>query len=135
LVHNFKYRGIEAAGAFLAASMAPLVPKDITLVPLPRVDWRCLRYGIDPSLALARQLARIVGCRMETALSPPWFNPDQAIRSREKRRSPRFSLNRLPDGPLVLIDDVVTTGGTVRSARQALGSRVVLALSATTTPW
>ncbi|HKX74635.1 MAG TPA: hypothetical protein VJR05_04520 [Acidimicrobiia bacterium] len=134
LVHNFKYRGIESAGLLLAEAMAPLLPQDVALLPLPRVDWRLLRYGIAPAPFLAEQLSRLTGLPVLDLLTVPPFAVDQARRSRNRRRAPMFSLRGPPPPvPLVLIDDVVTTGGTLTSARKTLGESVAQAVTATAT--
>ena len=134
LVHNLKYRGIEPAGLLLAEAMAPLLPRGVALVPLPRVDWRLLRYGIAPALLLATHLSRLTGLPVIDLLTAPPVGIDQARRSRNQRRAPMFSLRRPPPPvPLVLIDDVVTTGGTLTSARGALGEAVTQAVTATAT--
>jgi predicted amidophosphoribosyltransferase len=131
IVHNFKYRGIARAGRFLAEAMAPLVPEGCTLVPLPRVDWRLLRYGVDPAPQLARHLGVLTGLPVKHLLTVPVGSPDQARRSRSQRRPPMFMLREPAPGPLILVDDVVTTGGTLESAHRLFGSAVVMALTAT----
>lgn len=131
LVHNFKYRGIEPAGRLLAEAMATLLPEGVWLVPLPRVDWRLVRYGLEPASFLAQQLSTLTGLPTVRLLVAPLFSHDQARRSRSARVPPMFHLRRPPPGPLVLIDDVVTTGGTLQSAERALGSAVTMALTAT----
>jgi predicted amidophosphoribosyltransferase len=131
IVHNFKYRGIARAGHYLAKSMAPLVPNDCTLVPLPRVDWRLLRYGVDPAPELAQLLGVLTGAPVSHLLAVPVVSPDQARRSRSDRQPPMFMMRNPAPGPLVLVDDVVTTGGTLESVHRLFGSAVVMALTAT----
>lgn len=131
LVHNLKYRGIHRAGRVLAEGMVPLVPGDAVLVPLTRVRWRRLSRGVDPATELCRHLALLMGVEIADLLVPPWFSPAQAQISRNRRRPPMFMLRRLPDRQVVLIDDVVTTGGTIEQARRTLGPAAVLAVTAT----
>jgi len=131
LVHNFKYRGIEPAGRLLADAMAELIPPAATLVPVPRVVWRELRHGIDPAVVLASRLADLTGGRRCDLLIPPWLGASQAHASRDNRRPPMFGVVRPPEGPVVLVDDVVTTGGTVLSAWRALGFGPAVVVSAT----
>lgn len=139
LVHAFKYKGIEEAGDVLAAAMAPLLPDEGTLVPLPRSGWRLLVYGIDPAESLARKLSQLTGRPVASSIRPPLMSRSQAGRSRSGRRAPMFKLEDLPPGSLVLIDDVVTTGGTIRSAYARIGPMdgavVEMALTATASPW
>ena len=131
LVHNLKYRGIEAAGHVLAEAMAGLVPAASTLVPIPRVVWRNLRNGIDPAAILAGHLARITGGQRCDLLVPPFFGPSQAKSSKDHRSAPNFRSVVAPRGPVVLIDDVVTTGGTALNAWSALGRTPGMVVSAT----
>jgi len=131
LVHNLKYRGIEGAGRVLAEAMADLIPPAATLIPVRRVLWRQLRHGIDPAAVLASQVAGLTGGRMCDLLVPPLFGASQAKASRDRRSPPMFRAMETPEGPYVLVDDVVTTGGTALNAWRALGSSPALVVSAT----
>src|SRR5690606_9551037 len=73
LVHHLKYRGVAAAADVLAEELAGSVRSDVVLVPVPRVGWRRLRYGVDPALELAVSLDRLTGGPLVRALwAPPW---------------------------------------------------------------
>ena len=115
LVHHLKYRGIVAAGRVLAEAMVPLIPRNAVIVPVPRVRWRLLRYGVDPAIVLARTLGRLTGQPVAPLLTAPWLGRPRA--GRDHGAAPRFrSAVTDPTGPLVLIDDVITTGATLRAA-------------------
>jgi predicted amidophosphoribosyltransferase len=131
LVHNLKYRGIGDAGRILAEAMAPLVPPQAVLTPLVRVRWREFSYGIDPARELARLLSEHTGARVADLLAAPWLAPARARVSSERPSPPMFRLRRPPECPVVLIDDVVTTGRTIEQARRLIGRAVTLALTAT----
>lgn len=129
LVHHLKYRGVVAAGRLLAGSMAGLLPEGATLVPVPRVGWRRLRYGIDAGDELARALALLSGQPMVRVLAAPLAGKARA--GGAHGAAPAFRLTRPPPaGPVVLIDDVVTTGTTLQVAA-ALLPRVAGAVTAT----
>ncbi|MGQ0847926.1 MAG: ComF family protein [Actinomycetota bacterium] len=133
LVHHYKYRGIDRAGRFLAGAMAGLIPPRGVLVPLPRAGWRQMMYGIDPARTLAGHLARLTGRPTVDLLETSWYSSPQAGTSRSRRHPPIFTPrwpDSLPDA-IVLIDDVVTTGHTLRQAATVLGEAVVCAVTAT----
>lgn len=121
LVHRLKYDGIPAAGAVLAAAMAPLLPADAAaLVPVPRVVVRRVGLGVDPGRELAAALAVRTGLPLLPVLGASLAGPRHAGRRRRDRRPPVF--RRLGEAPAgaVLVDDVVTTGLSLASAAAAL---------------
>lgn len=129
LVHHLKYRGVVAAGERLAEAMAHHVPAGCLLVPVARLGWRRLRYGIDPATELARALGRLTGAPVAAGLSAPFLGRARA--GRAHGFAPSFRLRRALPGPVVLVDDVVTTGATLVAAAR-LFPRVAGAMTATT---
>lgn len=128
LVHHLKYRGVVAAGRFLAYAMAPLVPPDAVIVPVPRLRWRVLRYGVDPALELAVAVSRLTGQPMARLLRAPLMGRARA--GRAHGTAPAFRPRAAPSIPIVLIDDVVTSGATLTAAASVLGG-VIAAVTAT----
>lgn len=122
LVHQLKYHGVVGAADVLARLMVPLVPEQAkAVVPIPRAAIRRALHGVDPSVELARRIGRMLDIPMLRALSAgPWW-PRHAGRERELRRVPRFRGATIVRGA-VLVDDVVTSGATVRGALDALGN-------------
>ncbi len=122
LVHQLKYRGVVGAADVLANLMEPLLPQWATaVVPVPRAFVRRIVHGVDPSVELARRVARRRGIPLVPALAPALWWPRHAGRDKGKRRLARFHGGQLPEGA-VLIDDVVTSGATLRGALDALGN-------------
>lgn len=128
LVHHLKYRGVVAAGSLLAQAMAPLVPPDAVIVPVPRLRWRLLRYGVDPALELAAGVSRLTGQPLARLLRAPLMGRARA--GRAHGTAPAFRPRAVPPGGIVLIDDVVTSGATMTAAASVLGG-VVAAVTAT----
>jgi len=133
LVHALKYRGVIAAAGPLAEAMADRVPAGITaLVPVPRARIRVLRYGIDPAAVLARAVSERTGIPVVDGLAPRWWWRRHAGRNRGERGAVRFAPSpaTVPPG-CALVDDVLTTGATMRSAAGTLGGLPTLALTGT----
>lgn len=131
LVHRLKYEGLQAPALVLARALVPLLPDDASvLVPVPRVVWRRVKYGIDPAAEIAFSLARISGLAVRRTLVPATFGPRHAGHRRTDRRPPRFGVRHPPAAGSVLIDDVLTTGVTLTAAATALGGAARVALTA-----
>jgi predicted amidophosphoribosyltransferase len=128
LVHRLKYHADWGAGDALARLMAPLAAEG-WLVPVPRAAVRRIRYGIDPARWLARRIATMNGMAVADVLRPGLWWPRHA--GSPMRRPPRFTLTGAAPSPATLIDDVATTGATLRAAADATGiGRALVATAA-----
>ncbi len=119
LIHGLKYRGLTAFADLVVEVVGPRVPP-LPVVPVPRAWSRQISYGIDPARELGRRLARYLDVPLCDALVAPVHNPRRAGGD-HARPPPRFARGRSVPERFVLVDDVVTTGATVRSARKTLG--------------
>ena len=157
-VHALKYRGLPRIAADLASAMASLdLPgrEAAWLVPVPLGAGRLRERGYNQSERLARALSRrwnrpvvelLVRTRdtaTQTALTPEARLANVAgafelrigdcgLRNGGKLqsaiRNPKSAIGR----PLILVDDVFTTGATLAEAARALqraGARTVLAVT------
>jgi ComF family protein len=154
LVHRFKYpapglAGLDpAASAVLralvreAAGRAPGAAPAL-VVPVPLHVRRLRARGFNPALELARSLARAHRLPLDAcALRRLRDTPSQTGLDRSaRRRNVRGAFAARPawraPARVWLVDDVVTTGSTLRAAARALrgaGARQVVAVCAARTP-
>jgi ComF family protein len=154
VIRGLKFRRLDYLGVHLARDLRDLVlePGWSLVVPVP-LHWRrrWLR-GYNQAERIAHPLARLLGVpsaellRRRRATRPQTdlareerlTNPRGAFVLRSGRWSPEVALarRRLGGGRVLLIDDVVTTGATLRAAAEALrqaGAGEVVALAAART--
>ncbi len=131
-VHALKYRGVSAVAAVMAQAMADCLtnwpPKEVVaLVPVPLAGPRRRSRGYNQSEVLARELSRLSGLPLLNGLlvrrkaSPPQARAaDEA--ARRVNVTDAFAVRRREDvgGPLILVDDVMTSGATPDACALAL---------------
>jgi predicted amidophosphoribosyltransferase len=131
LVHHLKYRGLAGAASLIAGAMAVLLdPGSAALVPVPRVLARLWHHGVDPAGELADALARRTGLPVVRRLARPLWWPRRAGPAEAARGDPRFRATGSPPPGSVLVDDVLTSGATLRAARSVLPA-IRMAITAT----
>ena len=128
---RFKFRGDLAAGRALAQLMieravAEAPTRPALMIPIPLHVSRLRERGYNQTLELARPLAAALGIPLRhdllvrTRSTPPQTGLDAKARRRNLRGA--FALTksaRLPDH-VVVFDDVMTTGATLREAARVL---------------
>lgn len=152
-IHRFKYpapglAGLDPAARSVALELAraaaarACTPPPDCVVPIPLHRQRLAARGFNPSALLAREIARVAGVRFAPRLLVRTRDtPSQTGRGRRARIqnvAGAFSCRtpaRVPDR-IWLVDDVVTTGSTLREAARLLrrcGARQVLGICAART--
>lgn len=96
-----------------------IVAPEVALVPAPTRLLAARRRGGDP----VTRLARATGRPVRTALRSKAFTRDSvglSVADRQRNVADRIKLVEVPAGPVVLVDDIVTTGATATESVRVL---------------
>lgn len=133
VIHKFKYRGKIAAGKVLGTMMASFdysefpISEYSLVMPVPLHPRRLRERGFNQSLILSRELARTFSLTLDfTSLRRHIYREPQVNVKREKRESNVRGVFQLRDEDkvkgekIILVDDVYTSGSTVRECCRVL---------------
>ncbi len=144
-ITRFKYQGRPELSRCLASLVLPALerlrlPRDAVLVPVPLHPQRLATRGYNQAALLAQELARIsrFGCdpRLLRRARETERQVGKSRAARLTNASGAFELRRKPRAAnIVLVDDVVTTGSTVRACAQALNQGGVALVGVVALAW
>ena len=132
-IHQFKYKGKIVAGETLGRLMAGFeydsfsIEKYSLIMPVPLHRKRLKERGFNQSAILAREIARKHAIRLDfktlkrTIYTEPQINLGRKQRGINVKGAFKVSDSEKVKGErIILIDDVYTTGSTVRECARAL---------------
>ena len=133
-VIGLKYRNERRNALVLARLLVPLVGADTDLLTwVPTAESRRRERGIDHAELIARHLGALTGVPVARLLRRLGAGQQTGAARAARLAGPRFVAHRRCAGSaVILVDDVVTTGSTLRSAAAALlreGARGVSAVT------
>lgn len=122
LIQRLKYRDetrwAATLGRVVHDRLEPFIPPHGLLVPVPLHAQRLAERGYNQAALIARAVGRCSSTRVRTdVLRRARATPAQARLGGAARRDnvrDAFVVTTLPATPIVLVDDVTTTGATVR---------------------
>lgn len=131
IIHYFKYRRFKDLAHLLGLGMANIVKYDLRLktadliVPVPLFWWKTLRRGYNQSQLLANIISQECGMEIYDALSRIKNTRTQTRLSDDRRCKNVFNAfkikaNGIQDKSVLLVDDVMTTGATVKECARIL---------------
>jgi len=130
-IHALKYRGVSTVAEVMARAMAECLeewaPQAAALVPVPLTGGRRRSRGYNQSEMLARELSRLSGLPVVADVllrrrgAPPQARAvDEA--ARRANVADAFTVRQRDPlaGPLLLVDDVMTSGATLDACARTL---------------
>ena len=133
MVHMLKYQGLTAAGQTLGRALGRMLERESlaearpVVVPVPLHGSRLRERGYNQSVLIARALARVLDLPVEdralkrVRATETQTNLDSAQRGANMEGAFLVRRKDLVRGrPVLLVDDVVTTGATANACAAAL---------------
>ncbi len=138
-IHGFKYHSLFELADELVCFLWPgpkvahmLCLEQAVLVPVPTSLKRLKGRGYNQAELLAHLVSKQVGWEVRTDLLIKTSQGSMVGKSKiERIAGAGYALRQgaiLPSLPVVLVDDLYTTGSTIRACRQALGMEDATAL-------
>lgn len=128
LVKRLKFDRAQSAAAIIALAMSDALPylrPNTIITHIPTANVRVRQRGYDQAQLIAHQLAHLRGLRYQPLFSRHGNSRQVGASRLERTKNLReaYALCRpidLSDTPLVMVDDVLTTGATIEAAARVL---------------
>lgn len=127
LIGNFKFTNARAAYIPLAGLLdarLPQLPPGTAIVPVPTIASHVRQRGYDHTLLIAKRFANGRGLTVDMSLRRATNTMQRGVGARQRTQQAKRAFacptDLNPEVTYLLIDDVVTTGATVKYAAKAL---------------
>ncbi len=128
LVAALKFQQIREAASVIAESMSetlPYLPRQTIIVPVPTTTNHRRARGLDHTQLISRELSRCTGLGFECLLGR--IDQHAQVGSKSLERKSQLNQKMYVTNPklvigqtILLVDDVMTTGSTLKEATRAL---------------
>ena len=127
LIGNYKFTNAKSAYTHLAGLLDGCLsdlPPDTVIVPVPTANSHIRQRGYDHMLLVAKQLGKLRGLPITTSLQRATNTQQRSASARQRTENAKSAFiceSKLdPKKNYLIIDDVITTGATVKYAAIAL---------------
>ena len=115
--------GYRVLGDLLIATL-PQLPPETVVVPVPTVTSHIRQRGYDHTLLIARYVAKRRELRLGRSLERVTSTTQRHATAKERETQAKQAFSAVgeitPDVPYLLVDDVITTGATLKYAAKTL---------------
>ena len=135
LIDAYKFENVKAAATPLTQILLvnlPALPDRTVIVPIPTIASHIRQRGYDHMSLVARDVVRIRKLTLIPLLqrntSTTQRDADRRLREKQAQEAFRVVGDIDPDRPYLIIDDIATTGATLRHAAETLrraGARTI----------
>lgn len=129
VIDCYKFENAKAGGKTLAGLLDECIsdlPADTIIVPIPTIPAHVRQRGYDHALLLAKQFAQkrslVVQKILLRTANTTQRGASRAQREKQAQRAFTVSRPLRSDAPYLIVDDITTTGATLRYAAEALHS-------------
>lgn len=127
LIDDYKFENMKAVSRVLAELLHERIeqlPKATSVVPIPTISAHIRQRGYDHTALIARSFARRRGLKyqpvVKRATNTSQRDAPRLVRLARAKQAFMVPKSLSPNQPYLLIDDIATTGATLRYAATAL---------------